>query len=44
VTLSDDPARVDAAVAAYAARYRPPGENPARVAIEIAVERVLGRA
>lgn len=44
VTLSDDPARVAAAVAAYTARYRPPGENPARVAIEITVERVLGRA
>lgn len=44
VALSDDPARVAAAVAAYTARYRPPGENPARVAIEIAVERVLGRA
>ena len=44
VTLSDDPARVAAAVAAYTARYRPPGENPTRVAIEIAVERVLGRA
>lgn len=44
VTLSDDPARVAAAVAAYAARYRAPGENPTRVAIEITVERVLGRA
>jgi F420H(2)-dependent biliverdin reductase len=44
VTLSEDPARVAAAVAAYTARYRPPGENPSRVAIEIAVERVLGRA
>jgi F420H(2)-dependent biliverdin reductase len=44
VTMSDDPARVEAAVTAYTARYRPPGENPDRVAIEIAVERVLGRA
>lgn len=26
----------------YAARYRPPRENPARVVIEVAVERVLG--
>ena len=43
-TVSDDPARVAAAVAAYAARYRPPRENPTRVTIEIAVERVLGRA
>ncbi len=44
VTVTDDPARVAAAVAAYAARYRPPRENPTRVAIEITVERVLGRA
>src|SRR4051812_13910976 len=43
VTLSSDPVRVAAAVAAYTARYRPPRENPTRVAIEIAVERVLGR-
>ncbi len=43
-TLSSDPDRVAAAVAAYAGRYRLPGENPNRVAIEIAVERVLGRA
>jgi PPOX class probable F420-dependent enzyme len=42
-TVTDDPARVAAAVAAYGARYRQPGENPSRVAIEIAVERVLGR-
>ena len=43
-TVSGDPARVAAAVAAYTARYRPPRENPTRVAIEITVERVLGRA
>jgi PPOX class probable F420-dependent enzyme len=43
-TVSDEPARVAAAVAAYAARYRPPRENATRVTIEIAVERVLGRA
>lgn len=43
-TLSSDPDRVAAAVAAYAGRYRVPGENPNRVAIEVAVERVLGRA
>lgn len=42
-TVSDDPARVAAAVAAYTTRYRPPRENPTRVAIEITVERVLGR-
>ena len=38
-----DPDRVAKAVGAYTARYRPPRENPARVAIEIRVERVLGR-
>lgn len=43
VTVSSDPARVAEAVAAYTARYRPPRENPTRVAIEITVERVLGR-
>jgi PPOX class probable F420-dependent enzyme len=43
VTVSADPDRVAAAVAAYTARYRPPRENPTRVAIEIHVERVLGR-
>jgi PPOX class probable F420-dependent enzyme len=43
VTVSDDPTRVAAAVAAYTARYRPPRENSTRVAIEISVERVLGR-
>jgi PPOX class probable F420-dependent enzyme len=42
-TVTDDPERVAAAVAAYGTRYRQPGENPSRVAIEIAVERVLGR-
>lgn len=44
VTVTSDPERVAAAVAAYTARYRPPRENPTRVAIEITVERVLGRA
>ena len=44
VTVTDDPERVAVAVAAYTARYRPPGENLTRVAIEISVERVLGRA
>ena len=43
VTVSADPGRVAAAVAAYTGRYRPPRENPTRVAIEITVERVLGR-
>ena len=44
VTVTDDPGRVARAVKAYAVRYREPGENPTRVAIEITVERVLGRA
>ncbi len=35
-------AAVAEAVARYAARYRPPRVNPARVVIEIVVDRVLG--
>jgi PPOX class probable F420-dependent enzyme len=42
--VTDDPERVARAVAAYAARYRPPGERTDRVAIEIRVDRILGRA
>lgn len=41
--VTDDPARVAAAVEAYAERYRRPGERDDRVAIEISVDRVLGR-
>lgn len=41
--VAEAPDAVAAAVAAYAARYGAPGANPARVAIEIAVDRVLGR-
>ena len=37
-----DPASVAAAVERYAARYRVPRENPERVVVEIAVDRVLG--
>lgn len=44
VSGTDDPDRVALAVAGYAARYRTPGERPDRVAIEIAVDRVMGRA
>ena len=44
VSGTDDAMRVEAAVAGYAARYRQPGEREDRVAIEITVDRVLGRA
>ncbi|MFN8026558.1 MAG: PPOX class F420-dependent oxidoreductase [Acidimicrobiia bacterium] len=40
----DDADAVGEAVDRYRARYREPRENPKRVAIEISVERVLGRA
>ncbi|MDH4144193.1 MAG: PPOX class F420-dependent oxidoreductase [Acidimicrobiia bacterium] len=42
-TVHDGAARVDEAVARYAARYRTPGPRPDRVVIEIEVERVYGR-
>lgn len=42
--VASDPESVAEAVAAYRDRYRPPSENPKRVVIQIAVERVLGRA
>ena len=42
--VSDDPAAVADAVARYAQRYRQPRENPARVVLEISVDRVLGKA
>lgn len=42
-TVSDDPGRVAEAVRRYALRYRQPSENPRRVVVEIAVDRVLGR-
>lgn len=38
----DDPDSVVDAETRYAARYKPPRANPARVVIEIAVDRVLG--
>jgi len=44
VRLVTDPDGVAAAVAGYTARYRAPGERDDRVAIEIEVDRVLGRA
>ena len=43
VSGTDDPARVALAVAGYAARYRQPGERADRVAIEIAVDKIMGR-
>ncbi len=42
IRLATDPESVAAAVAAFAARYRTPGERADRVAIEIDVDRVLG--
>lgn len=44
VRVTDDPAQVAEAVRRYAERYRDPEPNPDRVAIEITVDRVLGRA
>jgi PPOX class probable F420-dependent enzyme len=42
--LVDDPPSVALAVSGYAARYRQPGERADRVAIEIVVDKVMGRA
>ena len=44
VRLVTDPAGVAAAVQGYAARYRQPSERIDRVAIEIQVDRIMGRA
>lgn len=41
--VNRNPDGVAKAVSAYEERYRPVRENPQRIAIEIAVERVLGR-
>ena len=43
VSGTNDATRVAAAVNGYASRYRQPGEREDRVAIEIAVDRVMGR-
>jgi len=40
--VKDDAASVADAVARYAQRYRTPRENPARVVLEISVDRILG--
>jgi PPOX class probable F420-dependent enzyme len=42
--VRDDAASVADAEARYARRYRTPRENPARVVIEISVDRLLGTA
>ena len=42
--VRDDAASVAEAVERYARRYRQPRGNPARVAIEISVDRLLGNA
>ena len=42
VTASDDPAVVAEAEARYAARYKQPRENVARVGLRIEITRVLG--
>jgi F420H(2)-dependent biliverdin reductase len=42
--VRDDPASVADAEQRYARRYRTPRENPARVVLEISVDRVLGNA
>ena len=40
--VRDDPESVADAVTRYAVRYRQPRENPARVVLEISVDRILG--
>ena len=40
---TSDTTRVALAVQGYASRYRQPGEREDRVAIEIAVDRIMGR-
>jgi PPOX class probable F420-dependent enzyme len=42
--VTRDPDEIASAVARYTERYQEPRANPRRVAIEIVVERVLGRA
>ncbi len=43
VAVTDDPARIADAEAAYGARYGDPAARTNRVAIEITVDRILGR-
>jgi PPOX class probable F420-dependent enzyme len=42
--VTDEPDRVAEAVRRYAERYRQPGERDDRVAIEVRVDRLMGRA
>jgi PPOX class probable F420-dependent enzyme len=42
--VREDPAAVADAERRYAQRYRAPRENPARVVLEISIDRVLGNA
>jgi PPOX class probable F420-dependent enzyme len=42
--VRDDPATVADAEDRYARRYKRPRENPARVVLEISVDRILGNA
>jgi F420H(2)-dependent biliverdin reductase len=44
VSGTADPDKVALAVAGYTTRYRKPGDREGRVAIEIAVDRIMGRA
>lgn len=44
IRATTDPVEVAKAVAGYAARYQAPKERPDRVALEIHVDRILGRA
>ncbi len=43
-TITNDPDRVAEAVRRYALRYRQPKERDDRVVLEIAVDRIIGRA
>jgi len=44
ITVTNDPERVAEAVRRYAERFRNPEPNDTRVALELKVDRVLGRA
>ena len=44
ISATTDPDRVARAVATYARRYGEPKQRPDRVALEIVVDRILGRA